>query len=489
MATISEAADDQNRGKIIGLSNLLWLVGIGATMGVSALVGDWGKIGAQIMYMHVGLVALVLMSLRWSIPESPLWLVACDELRRGVATVRAQKNGWRDLLERKYLWPFLSLCAFYTFTNLAANTGGQFWYLPLPVNVVGISVSTNSLWGLLILPVSVGSGLIFMRIVDTAKRIPFFVFGAVMMSVGYFAPVVLNFSPLSWFCCLLFTNIGTGFAFEGIMKVWAQESFPTMLRATAQGVIVGVARLTCGLLALVTPVLLSAGPMVLYCLLTTIVVVGMVIGWLCFHGKQRNEFNDEAEIVSHQPARDARCGEYARLIIEGITMLAVERITLDYESTLSGCETLPVLGWIIASAQRNVEQTQWRVQIAQCADFATLCYDSGEVQSEESNNTRAPRDAADVLGILLRAGENPRQPGGAERLESGGALSYRLARRAVAGCLYLGGNACRQRQIKRNLAASCVFPATCAGDCLCGYPYQRAGTLSALSQRPAGGPG
>ena len=76
LATISEAANDENRGKIIGLSNLLWLVGIGATMGISAIVGDWGLIGAQIMYMHVGLVAVVLMILRWSIPESPLWLAA-----------------------------------------------------------------------------------------------------------------------------------------------------------------------------------------------------------------------------------------------------------------------------------------------------------------------------------------------------------------------------------------------------------------------------
>lgn len=42
LATISEAANDENRGKIIGLSNLLWLVGIGATMGISAIVGDWG---------------------------------------------------------------------------------------------------------------------------------------------------------------------------------------------------------------------------------------------------------------------------------------------------------------------------------------------------------------------------------------------------------------------------------------------------------------
>lgn len=297
LATISEAANDQNRGKIIGLSNLLWLVGIGATMGISAVVGDWGRIGAQIMYLHVGLVALLLLLLRWSIPESPLWLAARDELRRGVATVRAQKNSWRDLLEGKYLWPFLSLCAFYTFTNLAANTGGQFGTY-VAVNVVGISVSTNSLWGLMILPVSVVSGLLFMRIVDTSKRLPFFIFGAVMMSAGYFVPVLLNFSPLSWFCCLLFTNIGTGFAFEGIMKVWAQESFPTMLRATAQGVIVGVARLTCGLLAFVTPGLLSAGPVVLYCLLTAIVVLGIVIGWLCFHGKQRNEFNAETEIVT-----------------------------------------------------------------------------------------------------------------------------------------------------------------------------------------------
>ncbi len=145
---------------------------------------------------------------------------------------------------------------------------------------------------------SVASGLLFIRIVDTDKRIPFFIFGAVMMSGGYFVPVLLNFSPLSWFCCLLFTNIGTGFAFEGIMKVWAQESFPTMLRATAQGVIVGVARLTCGLLAFVTPVLLSAGPIVLYCLLTAVVVAGMIIGWLCFHGRQRNEFNAETEMVA-----------------------------------------------------------------------------------------------------------------------------------------------------------------------------------------------
>lgn len=296
LATISEAATDKNRGKIIAFSNLLWTVGIGATMGIAAIVGEWGRIGAQIMYMHVGLVAMLLLVLRWFIPESSLWLIAQDEVRRGVATVRAQKSSYKDLLQGKYLWPFLTLCTFYSFTNLAANTGGQFGTY-VAVNVVGISVSTHSLWNLLIMPVGMASGILFMRIVDTPKRMPFFILGAVMLTGGYALPMIFNFAPAAWFGCLLLTNMGNGLAFEGIMKVWSQESFPTMLRSTAQGIIVAVARLSCGLLAFVTPVLLDAGPMVLYTMLASTVGLGLFIAWLCFRGKQRNEFNTETEML------------------------------------------------------------------------------------------------------------------------------------------------------------------------------------------------
>lgn len=296
LATISEAATDKNRGKIIGLSNLLWTAGIATTVAIAAIVGEWGRIGAQIMYMHVGLVALVLLVLRWSIPESPLWLVARDELRRGVTTVRAQKTSYKDLLQGKYLWPFLALAIFYSFTNLAANTGGQFGSY-VAVNVVGISVSTHSFWNLLIMPAGIAFNLLFMRIVDTPKRMPFFILGALLLTGGYALPMIFNFAPAAWFGCLLLTNMGNGLAFEGIMKVWSQESFPTMLRSTAQGIIVAVARLSCGLLAFVTPVLLDAGPMVLYGMLTSTVGIGLFIAWFCFRGKQRNEFNAEAEMV------------------------------------------------------------------------------------------------------------------------------------------------------------------------------------------------
>lgn len=296
LATIAEAACDKNRGKIIGLSNLLWLVGISTTMGVSAVVGGWGQLGAQIMYLHVGIVAAVLLLLRWTIPESPMWLLARDEKRRGATTIRAQKSSFKDLLHGKYLWPFVALCFFYTLVNLAANTGGQFGTY-VAVNVVGITVEKNSLWNLLLMPVGVLSGLLFMKMVDTSKRMLIFIIGAFFFAGGFFMPVLLNFSPLSWFCFLLFTATGSGMAFEGIMKVWSQESFPTMLRSTAQGAIVGVARLSCALLAFVTPVLLDAGPVALYSILSAIIALGMFIGWLCFHRQQRNEFSSEGEMV------------------------------------------------------------------------------------------------------------------------------------------------------------------------------------------------
>ena len=70
-----------------------------------------------------------------------------------------------------------------------------------------------------------------------------------------------------------------------------------MLRSTAQGVIVAISRLLCGVLAFITPLLLEAGPQVLYTLLSAIVASGLLIGWFCFRGKQRNEFNHEAGVV------------------------------------------------------------------------------------------------------------------------------------------------------------------------------------------------
>lgn len=49
LATIAESADDDNRGKIIVFSNILWVVGILGAIIVSSIVGNWGRIGGQFL--------------------------------------------------------------------------------------------------------------------------------------------------------------------------------------------------------------------------------------------------------------------------------------------------------------------------------------------------------------------------------------------------------------------------------------------------------
>jgi len=90
-------------------------------------------------------------------------------------------------------------------------------------------------------------------------------------------------------------GIGGAFAFEGIMKVWTQESFPTMVRATAQGTILAVARFSAAILATFTPLMINSGPQLLFAGLGVIVTIGVVIGWLVFHNAPRNQFQDDHE--------------------------------------------------------------------------------------------------------------------------------------------------------------------------------------------------
>jgi len=289
LATISEAAVDKNRGAILGLSNILWLVGIVMTIAISSIAGGWGHLGGQLLYGHVGVVALILLFGRLAIPESPSWLQAREQRRRGTATVRAENAAFKDLVGGAYRKPFLALLFFYALTNLAANTNGQFGTY-VAVNVAGITVELSSRISLCMFPLGLLAGLWFMRIADTPRRMAYFVGGAALMVAGYVTPAVLGFSLATLVAANALGWIWGAFAFEGIMKVWSQESFPTMLRSSAQGAIIAFARVVAAVLALVTPALLDAGARTLYIVLASVVGVGLAIGWWGFHKNQRNEF-------------------------------------------------------------------------------------------------------------------------------------------------------------------------------------------------------
>lgn len=293
LATISEAADDTNRGKLLGFSNLLWILGIVAAIGGATVVGSFGRLGGQILFGHIGVVALLVLLARLTIPESKVWQLAREERHAGVRTIRADRATATELLRGPYLVPFLALIVFYSFVNLAFNTIGQFGTYLL-VNAGGLDIPTASLVGLVSIPLVILGYLWFMRIADTPRRFTYFKVGAVIFVVAQLIPAVFGFSAVTYLITDILAVAGLSFAGETIMKVWAQEQFPSLLRSTAQGAILAVARVLAGVLAIVTPLIIEIGPGVLYTFLAVVSAIGFATVWAVFRRRDRhNEFDEE----------------------------------------------------------------------------------------------------------------------------------------------------------------------------------------------------
>lgn len=295
ISTISEAASDANRGKLIGFTQLLWAVGIIVCAFLSAGVASLGQLGAQILFLHIAVIAALVLVGRLTIPESDVWLTARDERRRGIKTVRADRASVMDLLRGSYRTPFLALLGFYALTNMAANTGGQFGSYLL-VNAGGVDLQTATLIGLPFIPLGIIAALWFMKIADSPKRFIYFTVGSICWVVAQLVYVFFGISVVTAIIAGLIGLAGTAFASEGIMKVWTQEQFPTLLRTTAQGTIIAVARLFAAALATVTPLLVAWSASVFYLFLAIIIAVGCAIAWFVFRTRdQHDEFDTEAQ--------------------------------------------------------------------------------------------------------------------------------------------------------------------------------------------------
>ncbi len=296
LSTIAEAASDRNRGRLLGFSNLLWIVGIVVNTVLASIVGDWGRAGAQVLFAHIGLVAVLVLLGRLTIPESPSWQAARAERRAGVPTIRADRARVLDLLRPPYIVPFLALLAFYALTNLVANTSGQFGTY-IVVTYGGATVGQAALIALPMVPVAVLGYLWFMKIADGPRRFLYFQIGAVLMISSKLFIVIAGLDLVTYAISALLAAVGGAFAFEGIMKVWTQESFPTLLRSTAQGAIIAVGRFAAAGLAVVTPLILDSGVTLMYVLLTAFNVLGLGAAWVVFRRRRATRvFDEEADV-------------------------------------------------------------------------------------------------------------------------------------------------------------------------------------------------
>lgn len=296
LATISEAAPEGKRGKMLGFSDILWVVGILAAYGVGILVsrtlGDGNYLSGQIMYGALAVVGIIVLALRMTIPESEIWLKAREDRLAGRTTAQAQGGIGELFKNKKYAVPFVALIIFYIGTNVPANTLGQFstW---VAMNVIDLEVWVSSLICMLVYPVRAVLDIVFMKYVDTDKRMPLFYFGAILYLAGFLMFPIFGFSLTTFVLTQLLYCMGAAFAFEGILKVWMQECFPTLLRTTANGAIVFSSRLCCAAFGLFTASIVAFNVVFAFVLLAVFCVIGFAAAILCFRGKRYNTFDEE----------------------------------------------------------------------------------------------------------------------------------------------------------------------------------------------------
>lgn len=296
LATISEAAPEGKRGKMLGFSDILWVVGILAAYGVGILVsrtlGDGNYLSGQIMYGALAVVGIIVLALRMTIPESEIWLKAREDRLAGRTTAQAQGGIGELFKNKKYAVPFIALIIFYIGTNVPANTLGQFstW---VAMNVIDLEVWVSSLICMLVYPVRAVLDIVFMKYVDTDKRMPLFYFGAILYLAGFLMFPIFGFSLVTFVLTQLLYCMGAAFAFEGILKVWMQECFPTLLRTTANGAIVFSSRLCCAAFGLFTASIVAFNVVFAFVLLAVFCVIGFAAAILCFRGKRYNTFDEE----------------------------------------------------------------------------------------------------------------------------------------------------------------------------------------------------
>lgn len=280
---IAEMAPDGARGKHSGVAQVLWYLGPVVVLLMFLVLEPYGILGARIVFAHLAIVGLVLTFLRSRMSESLLWEKA-----------RSSKNTaqWRELFTPRFLKSMIFLIAMYGLWNLWAGTNGFFF--PYILRTVGAQSQTASVAlqaaGFAISMLSIG--LVFMRYSDRVNQRTLFVLSSLMQIAGM---SLLALFPLTTGVALAYIflmQFGGGFGAQSFFQLWSAELFPTLLRATAQGLTFAVVRIGLGLWSFFVPILTATGFTTLAWILTGFLVASGLVGliWAPRHeGKSLEE--------------------------------------------------------------------------------------------------------------------------------------------------------------------------------------------------------
>ena len=309
---IAEFSPRRSRGRLMGMTNVMWYVGPIVILLLSLAFTGLGQLGGRLLFAVLGLVALVTWFLRRSFAESPRWALvvgaeghvkrAEEQLLAGAPAGKSAGAGAqggaaaaqpaRARLSRQETIRLLTspasrrafavLTPIYVLWGLAAGTYG--FFLPFILKSVGGHGTVGAdlmdmLWfGSAIITVV----FVFMPLNDKVDRRILYAISAAVMAVSFY---MLIFFPIAnttvAVVSILLFGLGQGIGLWPLQRVWSVEIFPTEIRNTAQGILWGTMRVLLGIWSLYFATFTaSAGFTVVAIVLGSFFVYNMVVGGL-----------------------------------------------------------------------------------------------------------------------------------------------------------------------------------------------------------------
>lgn len=269
-ALLAEFIPVASRARTMSTLSIAWAGGYSCAYFAGFLLKDIGPDAWRWMLAFSALPALLILPLRLTLPESPVWLVARGRTAAAAAVVRdrigadvalplpssaprTSRGHWAQLLSPKWRVPTLVAAVFFTCQVIPYFALGTFVNRVLDALRVGDSFIGGAAYNLALLTGTVLGWWVVDRLPRRA-----FLLGSFTITALALLPMVVMSQPAASLVVVLFAVFALVLSsVSSLCYVYLPELFPTHLRASGIGVAIAASRIGSAASTFLLPVMVS----------------------------------------------------------------------------------------------------------------------------------------------------------------------------------------------------------------------------------------